>query len=71
MNSRPLFIPLLGAILGLSLAGLYPVTVPVWGLTALLLLTFAAIFTPTHVPSSFSSSSFLPFFGGFVPFSRF
>ena len=48
MNSRPLFIPLLGAILGLSLAALYPVTVPLWGMTALLLLTFAAIFTPTR-----------------------
>ena len=31
MTSRPLLIPLLGVVLGLSLAGLYDVTVPAWG----------------------------------------
>ena len=48
MTSRPLFIPLLGAVIGLSLAGLYAVTVPVWGMITLLVLTFVTIFTPTR-----------------------
>ena len=45
MTSRPLFFPLLGAALGLTLAGLYDVTVPAWGVAALLALAFAAIRT--------------------------
>jgi competence protein ComEC len=48
VNSRPLFFPLLGAILGLSLTTFYPVTVPLWGMATLLFLTFIAIFTPTR-----------------------
>ena len=47
VNSRPLLIPLMGLILGLSLAALCPVTVPAWGMASLLALTFFAIFTPT------------------------
>jgi len=49
MNGRPLLIPLLGVVLGLSLAGLFDVTVPVWGLTALLVLLLAVVFTPTRI----------------------
>ena len=48
MTSRPLFIPLLGAVAGLSLAGIGAVTVPAWGVAALLALTFGAIFTPAR-----------------------
>lgn len=48
MTSRPLFIPLLGAVLGLSLAGLYDVTVPLWGVAALTALALGAVFTPTR-----------------------
>ena len=48
MTSRPLFIPLLGAVAGLSLAGIGTVTVPAWGVAALLALTSVAIFTPTR-----------------------
>ena len=46
MTSRPLFIPLLGAVLGLSLAGICDVTVPVGGVASLLGLALAAVFTP-------------------------
>ena len=48
VNSRPLFIPLLGGILGLSLAAFYPVILPAWVMAALLLLTLAAVFTPNR-----------------------
>lgn len=48
MASRPLLIPLLGAVLGLSLAGLYDATVPVRGLVVLLGLALVAVFTPTN-----------------------
>ncbi len=53
MNSRPLLIPLLGAILGLTAANLYAVTVPMWGMAALLALTFVSIFTPKRSLFSF------------------
>ena len=48
MTSRPLFIPLLGAVLGLSLTGLYDMMVPAWGVAALLGLALVAVFTPNR-----------------------
>ena len=48
MNGRPLFIPLLGSVFGLSLAGLCDVTVPVWGVAVLLGLALVAVFTPAR-----------------------
>ncbi len=44
--SRPLLIPLLGVVIGLTLAGLYAATFPPWGMAALLGLSLAALFTP-------------------------
>ena len=48
MTSRPLLFPLLGAVLGLSLAWFCDAALPVWGLASLLGLALVAVFTPAR-----------------------